>query len=189
MFVSKKVYRLSVRGKITINAPIKTGMIKIGYGNVGLFDKQKSRSIWEVVGDVIFNGTANLGHGSKISVAKTGVLEFGDHFSINAQSSIHCAKSIVFGKNCLLSWDVLVIDTDFHKIFNEDNLIINNPKSIVIGNKVWINCRCLILKGITIANNTVIGAGTIVSNDLNETNSIYAGSPVRKLKSNINWEI
>ena len=61
-------------GKIIIDCPISTGLIQFGYGNVGVFDNKKSRSIWEVSGTVIFKGKCNIGHGSKISVGDCGKL-------------------------------------------------------------------------------------------------------------------
>ena len=54
----------------------------MGYGNVGIFDKKRSRGIWEVQGKVKFCGNAFLDHGSKISVGKNGVLTFGNNATL-----------------------------------------------------------------------------------------------------------
>jgi len=186
ILVSKKVYLMKIDGNIIFDCTVKTGMIKIGYGEVGIFDKNVSRSIWEVSGTVIFKGKADIGHGSKLSVK--GILILGDNFVITAESSIVASNKIEFGENCLLSWDILIMDTDFHKIKDGSEEIINAPKPIKIGNKVWIGCRCLILKGATIPNNTVIGANSFVSSQLKKENAIYAGQPVRILKEEIIWE-
>ena len=63
-------------------------MISIGYGEVGIFDMKRSRSIWQVYGEVVFKGKANIGHGSKISVDKNGTLELGNNFKTTAESAI-----------------------------------------------------------------------------------------------------
>ncbi|MGG7662162.1 acyltransferase [Dyadobacter sp. BHUBP1] len=188
ILVSKRTYLRNTSGKIKINAPLRTGLIRIGYGNIGIFDEKRSRTIWEVNGTVIFNGTCNIGHGSKISVSSTGSLSFGENFAITAETSIITKLNIGFGDNCLLSWDTLIMDSDLHKIKNEVGSEINAPQPISIGDNVWIGCRCLILKGAKIPNNTIIGASSLVNKPLDKENSLYAGSPCKLIKENVSWE-
>jgi len=188
ILVSNKVYLRVTSGKLIIDCPIRTGLIQLGYGNVGIFDNKKSRSIWEVSGTVIFKGKCNIGHGSKISVGSSGKLILGENFVTTAETSIVAFSEIQFGNNCLLSWDILVMDTDFHKLRDELGNIINMPKPIIIGDKVWIGCRCLVLKGTIIPNNCVIGADSIVSKVLEKDNCLYVGSPCKMVKENISWE-
>lgn len=189
ILISNKVYFKTTSGRLIIDCPIKTGLIQIGYGNIGIFDNKKSRSIWEVSGKIIFKGKCNIGHGSKISVGSTGILTLGENFVITAETSIVAFSEIQFGSNCLLSWDILFIDTDFHKLKDNSGNIINNPKPIIVGDKVWIGCRCLVLKGTVIPNNCVIGADSIVNNTLEKDNCLYVGSPCKIVKENILWEI
>jgi acetyltransferase-like isoleucine patch superfamily enzyme len=172
-------------GNIIFDCPIKTGMINIGYGEVGIFDKKVSRSIWQVSGTVIFKGKVHIGHGSKLSVG--GTLILGNNFVITAESSIVASNKVEFGENCLLSWDILIMDTDFHKIKDSSDNVINAPTPITIGNKVWIGCRCLILKRATIPDNSIIGANSLISKRLKKENAIYAGQPARVLKEDITW--
>ena len=188
VLICSKVVFVSLKGKLVINTPLHFGQIKIGYGEVGIFDKKKSRSIWELNGEVIFHGTANIGHGSKISVGANGVLEIGNNFEISAESTIVAFKKIRIGNDCLISWDVLLLDTDFHRILDLNNNILNAPKEIILGNKVWIGARSLILKGSNIPSNTVIAAASVISNILQEENSVYGGRPAKNLKTNIKWE-
>lgn len=188
VLVSNKVYFRLVSGKLLILCPIQTGIIQLGYGDVGIFDDRKSRTIWEVSGTVMFKGRCNIGHGSKISVGKAGKLVIGENFSITAETSIVAFSEIQFGSNCLLSWDILIMDTDFHKLKDGLGNIVNSPRPIIIGDKVWIGCRCTVLKGSIIPNNCVIGAGSIVNRQLERDNCIYAGSPCKIIKENISWE-
>lgn len=190
IFLSNSVLIKKSKGNISINGKLKTGMIKIGFGDNGLFDKKKSRTIIQVNGEVIFNGIANIGHGSKISVYENGILVFGDKFKISAESSIMCSSRISFGNDCLLSWDILLMDTDHHKIIdNIDNKVVNFDKEIIIGSHVWIGCRCTILKGVQILDNTVIAANSCVCNIFCKKNIIVAGNPAKIIKENINWQI
>ena len=80
------------------------------------------------------------------------------------------------------------MDTDFHKIKDKNEQAINNPQPITFGDHVWIGCRCTILKGVSIASNNVIAAGTILRTAFDEENSIIGGNPNKVVKSNIAWE-
>lgn len=163
-------------------------MIQIGFEGVGIFDAKYSRSIWQVSGTVIFNGTAVIGHGSKISVGKDAVLTIGNHFCITAESSIVCQKEITFGDDVLISWENLFIDTDFHHV-KQNNDTINSPKKIIIGNHVWIGCRCTILKGSILPDNSIIGAQSLINRSFNSKRTIIGGSPAKVLKTNVDWSV
>jgi acetyltransferase-like isoleucine patch superfamily enzyme len=186
IIVSRHVYLRSVKGKIQINAPIKTGMILFGIGNVGIFDKKKSRSVLELGkdGKIIFGGKARFGNGVKVSVG--GELYLGDDFTMTAESAIFYAKKITFGDNCLVSWENMIMDTDVHKVF-KDGSQINNDREITIGNHVWIGSRCMILKGSQIGNDNVVAAGSLVVGQQNQQNTIIGGSPAKVLSSEIEW--
>ena len=190
VLVSYRVILSETSGKVKINYNnIKTGMIKIGFGCVGIFDAKRSRTIWGSSGNIIFNGSCNIGHGSKISVSKNGLLIFGNNFNISAESSIVCYKKICFGDNCLLSWEILIMDTDFHKIMDNTNNVINEDKEIIFGNNVWIGCRTTILKGTYINDNIVIGATSCLVGKYNGSNQIICGNPAKIHKNNITWKI
>lgn len=189
ILISKNIILSKLNGNIEIKKN-STGMIKIGYdyGNIHIFDKKNTRGIWQVNGNVIFKGSARLGFGSKICVKKNGVLVLGENFMITAKSSIVVSKTIMFGSNCLISWDCLFMDSDFHKIYDNTSTYINEPKPIIVGSKVWIGCRNLILKGSIIPDNSVIGSSSIINKKLLEPNSIYAGNPIQLVKKEINWK-
>jgi acetyltransferase-like isoleucine patch superfamily enzyme len=188
VLISKNVYLKEVSGRIYIDNLIRFGLIRIGYGNVGIFDKKMSRTIWEVYGDVTFCGSASIGHGSKIVVGPDASLIFGENLKITAESSIVAFKRVQIGNDCLLSWDTLLMDTDFHKVKNDKREIINSPQPIIIGDNVWIGCRSIILKGSVIPKNSIIAINSLVNKELLVDNCIYGGSPVRCLKKNTYWE-
>ena len=188
ILISRHCRIRKAQGSIRIESPVRFGMISIGRDGVGIFDNKRSRSIWQVAGTVVFEGDATIGHGCKISVEGGGFLRFGKKFACTAESSIAAIKSIVFGENCLLSWDILIMDTDWHKILNADHTIINPPQPVTIGNHVWIGCRTTILKGVTIADNSVIAAGSIVTKSVSLPNTISGGMPCKTIKKEITWE-
>jgi acetyltransferase-like isoleucine patch superfamily enzyme len=93
-----------------------------------------------------------------------------------------CAKKIELGDNCILA-DCRILDTDFHSVNPEQR---NNPEyiessPIKIGNNVWIALGCVILKGVTIGDNSTIAAQSVVYGNVEE-NSIYGGNPAVLIK-------
>lgn len=186
VFVSHRTFLRELHGKIMLPEKVNTAMIKIGFGDVGHYDRKRSRSIWQVSGTVAFEGKASIGHGSKLSVR--GNLTLGADFNMTAESTIVCAHQISFGKDCLLSWDILIMDTDEHPIYNQEGIRTNPDKPIIVGNHVWIGCKCMLLKGTEIPNNTVVAAGTLLTSAFSGKNQIVGGNPPTVLKSDVRWE-
>lgn len=186
VFVSHRTFLRELHGKIVLPEKVNTAMIKIGFGDVGHYDRKRSRSIWQVSGTVAFGGKASIGHGSKLSVR--GNLTLGADFNMTAESTIVCAHQISFGNDCLLSWDILIMDTDEHPIINQDGIRTNPDKPIIVGNHVWIGCKCTLLKGTEIPNNTVVAAGTLLTSAFSGENQVIGGNPPTILKNNVRWE-
>lgn len=180
----------SYSGKVTILGGAVLGSIKIGFGHVGCFDKKYERSIWEVAGNLVFEGRASFGHGSRILVGENATLYVGDKFVNTAGITIICFFNIKIGKNVLTSWETLIMDTDFHIIRNIAQVDEGKrEKEIVIGNHVWIGCRATILKGTNILDDSVIAAGAVVSKKIESPSVLVAGNPALIKKTNITWEL
>ena len=186
VIVSHRTYLRELHGKVELPEKVERAMIKIGFGDVGHYDRKRSRGIWQVSGTVSFGGKASIGHGSKLSVR--GDLKLGAGFNMTAESTIVCAKEITFGDDCLLAWDVLVMDTDEHPLYNKDNERINPDKAIVVGSHVWIGCKCVLLKGAEVPNDTVLAAGTLLKSAFAGDNQVIGGNPPSILKREVRWE-
>lgn len=189
VLLSRHVYLMNAGGGVEFDTTDVTfGLIKIGFGEVGIFDSKYSRTIWQNNGGkVIFKGKASIGHGSRISVNPHGCLTFGKNFGISAESSIVCSKEITFGDDVLVSWNCLFMDTDFHHII-VNNEIVNLDQSICIGDHVWIGCRSTILKGVKIPDNCIIAANSNVIRSISHENVIVAGNPAVVKKKFTDWE-
>ena len=183
-----KLYKMG--GQIELDTPVRTGMLKIGPHGLGTQDCVFSRTMWEVEGTLVVKGKASIGRGSKISIGKGATLTLGRDFMISGNSEIVCQKEITFGNDCLLSWDILVMDTDFHHILDEMGKTINAPKPISIGNHVWIGCRNTILKGVTIADNNVIAANSTITCKVQDSHCVIGGhgKSMSVIKRGVDWK-
>ena len=185
VLISRQTFFSNMKGKVVIDE-IKTGMIQIGFGNVSVFDRVKNRTVWNNVGTVIFKGKTNIGHGSKIGCG--GTLTFGRNFQITAETMIICDHEITFGDDVLLSWQIQIMDTAFHKLII-DSKYQNKNARIEIGNHCWIGSRVTINKGVHLASNTVVAASSVVTKSFLESNTLIGGVPAKILRVNVNWEM
>jgi acetyltransferase-like isoleucine patch superfamily enzyme len=105
-----------------------------------------------------------------------------------------CRRRITIGNNCILA-DCRILDTDYHSIIptlrNHPEAVRSAP--IQIGNNVWIAMGCVILRGVTIGDNSTISAVSVVYNDVPEY-TVYGGNPATFIKkvprySNLSTEL
>lgn len=183
IWISHKVSLVGLKGKVDIGR-CATGVIQIGFDRTGSFD-ENSKSVWDVSGTVKFNGMTRIGPGIKLIVE--GELEFGDNFQAGMGTSIYCINKIGFGSGCLLSWDVTLMDHDFHEIRDMSGNVINQSRPISFGKNVWIGCKSTIFKGAGSNDDCVIAAGSLLNKRLDVNGSIIGGMPVRVLREDIHW--
>jgi len=184
VYVSHRVWLMEMSGEVVVRGPLRRGMIELGFGEVGIFDQHRSRTVWQVSGRVEFGGPARIGHGTRLSVS--GVLKLGEGLKITAESAIVASNSVSIGAGSLLSWDVLVMDTDFHDLYSGGELL-NPPAPVHIGAGVWIGCRALVLKGSVLPDGTVVAAASTVTREFTAPNTLIGGSPAGVLKENVSW--
>lgn len=67
-------------------------------------------------GMVYFGENVGIAAGVKLSCAEGATLQIGKNSSINVNSQVICMEHIALGENVMLSWDDLVMDSDFHPI-------------------------------------------------------------------------
>lgn len=128
------------------------------------------------------NGICMEFDNNRLEIGKRCIFSSRDHFSVCE------GKNISFGNDCLISADLHCRTTDSHTIVNEEGKRINFAKDIHVGNHVWIGANVVLLKGATVANDSVVSYGSIVTKAFGETNCVIAGVPATIVKREINWD-
>lgn len=183
--------KLFIKGKLLLDltGKNKIAMIRIGFHRVPICNyNEKTVISISYNGILVFEGTAHIGSGTKIHVDNNAQLVLGDNFAVSASSQINCYKRIVFGQNIQFSWDCLIMDSDTHKVYDENENIINGPREILFGNNIWIGCRTTILKGVVVPDNCVIGACSLLLGKDFKQNTIIVGNPAKSIKTIGRWE-
>lgn len=113
---------------------------------------------------------------------ENSIITIGDNTKISNDVSIISFKSIQIGRNCLIGDRLTVYDCDGHGINPYTRCdSIGNAESVIIGDDVWIGSMVTILKGVSIGNNSIIAANSVVTHDV-PNNSIVAGNPAKLVK-------
>lgn len=135
---------------------------------------------------MICKGHFTMFEGACVVVLDGGKLDIGNNSYMNA-STIQCASHISIGDDCAIAGDILIQDTDFHPVLDDNGQPKPISKPIHIGNKVWICAKATILKGVTIGDGAIIAAGTVVTKDV-PAYSLVAGNPAQVIKENVIWK-
>lgn len=107
---------------------------------------------------------------------------------IQAHMRVGENSSITIGDDCMISSSNEIKTDDSHPIFCvRTGERVNMPRSIYIGNHVWIGRRACVLGGSEIEDGSVIGMGAIVKGKV-PNNSVAIGIPARVVRKDIAWE-
>ncbi len=183
ILASKNVKINKLSGSVKVNT-LHRGGIQIGFGHVGVIDTKYTRTLWENTGHIEFGGNVHFGPGTRIIC--NGHLKFNGDAMIIGNSTVICNNEISIGDDFDMSWDCLIMDTDFHTIINsQTGQRLNTDGSIMVGNHVWIGCRSTVLKNTTIPSNCVIASNSLISKHLLDENTLYTTN--RIIRKGIDW--
>ena len=135
--------------------------------------------------------------GCSFSVGAKGRVAIGDFTLLNG-ALIMCEDQIEIGSHCLISWNVGIADSDFHPLDPAQRLVdaqalapyfkdrperpVLKTAPVKIGDNVWIGMNAVILKGVSIGQNSVVAAGAVVTKSVPE-NTVVAGNPAVAVKT------
>lgn len=108
-------------------------------------------------------------------------IKVGKNFFANYNCTMLDVGKITFGDNCLLAPNVAIY-TAGHPIHPDSrNSLYEYGIDVTIGNNVWLGGNVVVCPGVTIGDNCVIGAGSVVTKDIPAW-SIAAGNPCRVIR-------
>lgn len=118
-----------------------------------------------------------------ILVAQPGAsIQIGDRSGIS-NAAIFASKGITIGNDVMIGAGVKIYDSDFHPVEFAARQRHDTPKAaeVIIEDGAFIGAQSIILKGVTIGRNSVVGAGSVVTKRIPE-NQVWAGNPAHFIR-------
>ena len=161
---------LAIKSLVSFQAPVRFS----GAGKIEVFDKVKFG----------YYDAPRMGNGEILIQARDSdaLISIGVATAFSNNISLIARNSIKIGEGCLLGDSVQIIDSDFHEIQPELRHVSSGGIApVVIGNNVWLGSRVVVLKGVTIGENSGIAAGAVVCSNI-PMNVIAGGVPAKVLR-------
>jgi len=112
-------------------------------------------------------------------LAEHGRIRIGNYCLICPGVRISSASEIRIADNCMLANGVYITDSDWHDIYNRTSMGKTRPVRLM--DNAWVGDSAIVCKGVTIGENSIVGAGSVVIDDV-PPNVIAAGNPARVVK-------
>ena len=157
------------------------------YNAMDEYDPARSEVIGEILGGhgkvFYFQGPVQINYGSHTFI--------GENFFANFNLMIMDDARVVIGDNVCLGPNVSLMATN-HPLIAQERMSLDKEgkttmaeyaRGIKIGNNVWIACNAVVIDGVTIGDDVVIGAGSVVTKDIPAGYLAYGNPcrPVRKI--------
>lgn len=149
------------------------------------YDPQRSRVIGEILGKTgkvyYFQGSVQFNYGCHTFI--------GENFFANFNLTVMDDGPIYIGDNVCFGPNVSLMATN-HPLIAQERMGLDEQgrttmaefaEEIRIGNNVWIACNATVIGGVTIGDNVVIGAGSVVTKDIPAGYLAY-GNPARPVR-------
>ncbi len=193
MIIKRILYRyhlLIARRNLKKNAILDGSTFEIGpSSNVQLLDGAKRTNV------ILKDGCWPLG---SIAVQDKGVVVMHEHSKIAPSTQIKCVNRVEIGPYSMVAENTVICDNNNHPVSPSyrkkmrltpagDQMRMwkysaNAP--IIIGENCWIGSNVRICKGVSIGNNSVVAACSVVTKDV-PANCIVAGNPAKVVKTDI----
>jgi acetyltransferase-like isoleucine patch superfamily enzyme len=107
----------------------------------------------------------------------------GNNYINNSFTAISEGKGIKIGADTIIGCNVQIYDSDFHVVAAKRRGVPQHSSAqVIIGRNVWIGNNCIILKGASIGDNSVVAAGSIVTSEFG-AGVVIGGCPARFIKN------
>lgn len=119
----------------------------------------------------------SLNANSHIAVTQDAQLQIGEYTGIGDNDVIVARERIVIGSNVMIGPNVCIYDHDH--VFREPGIMRDlgfKTAPVTIEDNVWIGAGCIILKGVTIGEGSVVAAGTVVNKSVPANSIVYKKS-------------
>jgi acetyltransferase-like isoleucine patch superfamily enzyme len=185
--ISKSLYKIASKLDNISNLAIDTSLIRVHKSSIFSLARlvYKKGSVVDIKQDTQVPGQLIFDReNAKISIGQRSFIH----------ANVIAAQEIQIGDDVMISWGTMIVDHNSHAIAfsqrandviewrkgNKDwSNVICSP--VHISNKVWIGFNAIILKGVTIGEGAIVGAGSVVTKDVAPW-TIVGGNPAKLIR-------
>lgn len=158
----------------------QVGLLRWPGGRITIGDDVQIVSSWRR------STAAALAFPARLRVFGPGaVINIGKGAQLTGASITARSTTIAIGEGALLGPNCIIVDSDFHAPWPAKQRAANpgyeNDAPVSIGRHVWLGMHSIVLKGVTVGDGAIIGAGSVVSRDI-PGNSVACGCPCRVVR-------
>lgn len=113
------------------------------------------------------NGVADIAYGCMIQAHRNASIKIGQSH-INSYTTLIADKNISIGNEVMISRGVVIFDSDFHPVLDENGRRTNPPEDVVLEDHVWIGVKATILRGSVIKKGAAVGANALITGTVKE---------------------
>ena len=147
------------------NGNIELGCNKLKGSKAETYIRLRENAIWSSCKG------CKISYGSTIEILASSLFDTS-YFTMNSNSVVIAAEKIEIGQDVMIGRNVVVYDSDFHDVVQNNGTKKIKSLPVTIGNHVWITSNVTILKGVIIGDNSIISSNSLVKHNVN-AESIY----------------
>lgn len=117
----------------------------------------------------------------ELAVGRGATLEIGNNVFINYGGSISASSHVTIEQDTTIGPHCLILDNDFHELDPARRNEVPLSRPVVLEKNVWLGARVIVLPGVRIGQDSVIGAGSVVTRDI-PPGVLAAGVPAKVLR-------
>lgn len=137
---------------------------------------------------LVIRKTARFMGPCRISMSNRATLIIGENAGIRGVDFTVIDGKVEIGELCMFSYNIVVRNTDSHKVIDVESGRVTNPsRDVKLGRHVWICQNSSILKGCEIGDDSIVAYGSVATKGC-PSNSIIAGNPGKIVKQGITWD-
>lgn len=129
---------------------------------------------------------STLTAGVRIWVGEGATFTLCSGAKLGDRTIVNVATGVTIEEGTRVSWDVQILDTDFHWTEKADGSRRPHKAEVILGPRALIGARSMILKGVSVGPGAVVGAGSIVRRSV-PPQTIVSGNPAREVGEVSDW--
>lgn len=112
-------------------------------------------------------------------------IDIGEGAQLSGTSITARSTAVRIGRQVLIAPNCVIVDSDFHAPWPPEARTVDpgleRDAPVTIGDYAWLGMQCIILKGVTVGEGALVGAGSVVTADV-PPRCLAAGAPARVIR-------